>query len=98
MRYELLNATISADTQIFEIENIPAETDDKGQVTKEAETKQTPTDKYFVSISLQIKDNDSEAGPFFRSVEVESHNSQTGFEVDAVRKKAVENFMKELNS
>src|SRR5260221_13649830 len=104
MRYKLINHTFSPDLPVYEIERISIK---EGEPEKEGEPgelfdeqiKEIPTDKYFCSITLNIQDIESEnPTPFTRSIIVESHNNETGFEVDATRKLAVEKYMNSLNN
>ena len=54
-------------------------------------------DKYSVVIALSIKDNNNLIPNFQKWITVESNQSQTGFEVDAQRQKAIDDYLKELN-
>ena len=98
MRYKLLNTTFSADTKVFDVVNHEAETDKDGNVTKEAETVTTPTDKYACAITMTFKDTESQnEGTFDKIIIVESDNKQTGFEVDEQREKAINLYISDLN-
>ena len=55
-------------------------------------------DKYSVLISLAFKDNNDLIPNFTKWLTVESHQSQTGFEVDAQRETAINNYIAELNA
>ena len=98
MRYKLINTTYSPDTNVFDVENKPAETDKDGNVTKEAETVTTPTDKYACAITMTFKDTESQnEGTFDKIIIVESDNKETGFEVDIAREKAINLYISDLN-
>lgn len=62
--------------------------------------KETETDEkgnYSCNITIGIKPSSDLIPPFSKDIIVESNNSQTGYEVDAAREKAIEEFIKELN-
>ena len=62
--------------------------------------KETDADEqgnYSCIITIGIKPSSELIPPFSKDIIVQSNNSQTGFEVDTQRLKAVEDFIKELN-
>lgn len=87
MRYIIINQSISADTDVFDTV-INA---DESQVI-------TPTNKYFVAITLTIQDTKSMANPFTASLTVTSDNLETGFEVNAARNKAINDYLDSINN
>lgn len=87
MRYIIINQSISADTDVFDTV-INA---DESQVI-------TPTNKYFVAITLTIQDTESMANPFTKSLTVTSNNLETGFEVNAARNKAINDYLDSINN
>lgn len=99
MRYELINTSISPESTLYDVENIPEKKDKDGNVIQEASVKETPTDKYFCSISLTIKDTETKADDptFTKSFTSISDNAQTGFEVDAQRQKEIDEYIKSIN-
>ena len=54
-------------------------------------------DKYSVLISLNVKDNNGLIPNFTKWITVESHQSQTGFEVDEQRQAVIDNYLTLLN-
>ncbi len=99
MKYKLINKSISSDTNVFDVINHPEETNpETGEVTKEGWTETKSTTRYVIGITLNIQDTESlNTNVFEQSLIVESDNSETGFEVDAQREKAVNDFMDNLN-
>lgn len=109
MRYKLLNKVLSADTNVFEVENKtvkiqnPDNLDDKEDLIDHVEVITTPTDKYFVNIELHLQDTGStstshpEGFLFTENIVVTSDNSQTGFEVDEQRALAITEFLTQIN-
>jgi len=61
------------------------------------ETEADEQGNYSCIITIGVKPSNDLIPPFSKDIIVESNNSQTGFEVDAQREKAVEDFIKELN-
>jgi hypothetical protein len=61
------------------------------------ETEADEQGNYSCIITIGIKPSSDLIPTFSKDIVIESNNSQTGFEVDAQRKKAVEDFIKELN-
>lgn len=87
MRYIIINQSISADTDVFDTV-INA---DESQVI-------TPTNKYFVAITLTIQDTESMANLFTASLTVTSDNLETGFEVNAARNQAINDYLDLINN
>lgn len=85
---------------MFDTRNIEAELDKEGNEKVAAYVVETPTAKYACSIILTLQDTDSlNAAPFqSEPIMVESHNSQTGFEVDEQRNNAILNYLKTINN
>ena len=54
-------------------------------------------DTYSATITIFIKHTDSVAPSFNKQIEVISNNAMTGFEVDAQRNKAVNDYVVEIN-
>lgn len=52
---------------------------------------------YSVGIELNIHPTDNVADDFWKVIEVVSNNSQTGFEVDEQRAKAIEDYINQIN-
>lgn len=97
MRYKLINTSISAEAVVYDVVNKEAETDKDGNITKEAETVTTETDKYSCSITMTLVDTESENdGTFTRSITSTSDNKQTGFEVDEQRTKEITEYLLSL--
>lgn len=87
MRYIIINKSISSDTDVFDI----IINSDESQVI-------TPTNKYFVAITLTIQDTKSIANPFTASLTVVSNNLETGFEVNSARNKAINDYLDSINN
>ena len=54
-------------------------------------------DTYSATITIFIKHTDDVAPSFNKQIEVISNNAMTGFEVDAQRNKAVNDYIVEIN-
>ena len=54
-------------------------------------------DVYKVVISIYLRTTDGVIESFFKEIEVESQNSQTGYEVDEQRETAISDFLTNLN-
>ena len=54
-------------------------------------------DTYSATITIFIKNTDDVAPSFNKQIEVISNNAMTGFEVDAQRNKAVNDYIVEIN-
>ena len=94
MKYTLINTTTSADTPVFDVVNEVK--DEDGKITTPAS--ETPTDRFFVAITLTIKDTESENDSNFeRTIQVESTKDMTGHEVEAQREKAVTDYIANIN-
>jgi hypothetical protein len=61
------------------------------------ETEADEQGNYTCIITIGIKPSSNLIPPFSKDIIDVSNNSMTGFEVDAQREKAVEDFIKELN-
>ena len=62
--------------------------------------KETETDvngNYSATIVVYLKHIDDFIPPFVKEIEVQSCNTETGYEVDLKRKKAVEDFLEQIN-
>ncbi|MEI6184446.1 MAG: hypothetical protein WCP65_02890 [Bacteroidota bacterium] len=59
---------------------------------------QVPTDTYGVNISIGLHPTDNVAPDFTKTIVSVSHNSQTGFEVDAQRQQDVANYLAQINN
>lgn len=55
------------------------------------------SDNYSVTISVYIKDTLDLIPMFVKNIEVISHNSQTGYEVDQQRQSVIDNLMIDIN-
>lgn len=55
------------------------------------------TDNYLIVITLYIHPTDGVASDFQKHIKVINNNSQTGFEVDAQREKAINDYITEIN-
>lgn len=55
------------------------------------------TDNYKVTLRLRLHPTDNIAPDFFKEIEVISHNSQTGFEVDEQRQQIVTDYITQIN-
>ena len=58
---------------------------------------QEPTDTYDVTLTLQIHPTDGIAPDFSKTIDVNSHNNMTGFQVDEQRDLAVDNYLQAIN-
>lgn len=100
MRYEIINTSIGADTPEYDIQF--EERNDKDEVI--VPYAEFPTDRYFVGITLKIRDTESTSTSYPKGHEfteafvVVSNNSQTRTKVNEEREKAIEDFINKLNS
>ena len=62
------------------------------------ETEADEQGNYKCVITIGIKSSSDLIPQFSKDIIVESKNSQTGYEVDASREKAIEDFINELNA
>jgi len=63
---------------------------------KESETDEQGN--YSMNITLGLKADSDLIPPFSKDIEVVSNNSQTGYDVDAQRQKAIDEFMAKINN
>jgi len=54
-------------------------------------------DTYSIDITLGLRSTDNFIPDFSKNIKVISSNSQTGYEVDVQRKKAIEDYMNQIN-
>jgi len=87
MRYTIINKSISADTDVFDT-----------VINEDGSQEIIPTSKYFVAITLTIEDTESMANPFNQSLTITSDNAETGFEVNAARNTAINNYLDSINN
>ena len=90
MKYELIKTDISTERTIMQ--NIVEIIDEVETVTG-----QEPTDSYEVTITMRIHPTDEIGADFSKDIIVTSNNYQTGFEVDAQRELAVDNYLQAIN-
>jgi hypothetical protein len=61
------------------------------------ETEADEQGNYSCTITIGIKSSSDLIPPFSKDIVFESSNSQTGYEVDAAREKAIKDFIEALN-
>lgn len=86
MKYELINYTVSPERTVMQ-----------DVIVDGIVVSQEPTDTYDVTLTLNIHPTDDVAPDFSKTIDVNSSNSMTGFQVDEQRDLAVENYMIAIN-
>lgn len=86
MKYELIKTDISAERTVMQ------DIIEDGEIVGQDEI-----DYYDVTITLGIHPTDGVAPDFSKDIIVTSNNYQTGFEVDAQRELAVDNYLQAIN-
>ena len=86
MKYELIKTDISAERTVMQ-----------DIIEDDIVVGQEPTNEYEVTITMGIHPTDGVAPDFSKDIIVTSNNSQTGFEVDAQRELAVDNYLQAIN-
>ena len=90
MKYELIKTDISVERTVMQ---------DIVEIIDEVETVtgQEPTDNYEVTITIGIHPTDGIGADFSKDIVVTSDNHMTGFEVDAQREQAVQDYLQSIN-
>ena len=87
MKYTISQTDISSERVIMQ--NI---TDEQGNIIG-----QEPTNEYEVDITIELKHLDNFIPPFSKTIIVKSNNTQTGFEIDEQRERAIQDYLNLIN-
>jgi hypothetical protein len=98
MRYELQSKSVSAKTNVYDVENIPAKTDKEGKEIEPAKTVETKTNRHAYSVTLTLIDTESlNSSPFNTSIIVEVNENTAMKWVDAEIEAKVNEYLKSIN-